>query len=710
MDKPDVQAELERILLSNTFAQAERARKFLRFVVEAALSGRSEEIKESVIGVEVLGRQPGFDPRADPIVRVEAGRLRSRLLVYYQAEGASDAVVISLPKGGYVPEFQESESSGAILNEPRKKQFSILISAVAVAAVLGFLLSWLIWSSTDRNQQGLRESARLSVLPPDGCELQNSAVSPDGRYLAFTAISGKLVRLWIRALNGLEARVLPGTEGAAYPFWSPDSKSIAFFAVPKLKRIQISGGAPQTICDVQAAFGGSWGTRGSIIFAQRPSGTVFRVPADGGTPTAATILNGSNGEIAHVFPYFLPDGRHFMYSVIHSAPSESSVRVASLDSRDFRFLLNSDPGVAYSPLYGSSSGSLIFAYHGTLFSQPFDPRKLRITGPAFQVAPEVRHVQSRSDLSASANGVVTYHGNSEEERQLTWFDRRGQELGPVGKRNNYRSLQLSPDEKHLAIEALNATSGRSEIWMMDLERGSLSRVVSGIEEGFGPIWSPGGSEIIFSVATSSVMTLVRQPIINVRSSNFLQTGGVQIATDWSSDGQFIAFSRFQSDPGIWVKPANSSPQDRGRVFSTGTAECCAVFSLSTNGEAPRWIAYSSDESGQYEVYVKPFPSGDRKWPVSTGGGWLPHWRRDSGELFYIALDGTLMAVDIARSAATDFAFGTPKALFQTTIVPFSYPTLPGNSYAVSRDGQRFLVNYAKRKVSPDSITILLPLR
>jgi Tol biopolymer transport system component len=684
-----VRTQLDRILGSATFAEAERGRKFLRFVVELALAGRVDEIKESVVAVEVLGRATSFDPRTDPIVRVEAGRLRSRLTTYYQSEGLSDLVLVDLPKGGYVPQFQERQlPEQSPVPEAKPARLRLILAA---AALCGSLATWAAFA-LHNEAPTLREPVLLSVLAPEGSSIINAAISPDGRHLAFTATSARSTRLWIRALGSLDSHVLAGTEDAAYPFWSPNGKTIAFFSIGKLKTMNISGGPTQSICDIpQASFGGTWGTQGAILFSTRPSGNIYQV----------------HGEIAYLFPYFLPDGRHFLYSVI-SAHIESAVRIASLDSPKTKFLLNADLGTAYSPPRPGHPGSLVFAYRGALMSQQLDTNRLELKGAVSEIAPEVRHAGARADFSVSSNGTLAYQGATEKDRQLTWFDRDGREIATAGPRNAWHSMSLSPDEKRVAIEAADPSSGRSEIWVMNLDRSSLSRFGVEANEGFLPVWSPDGQEIIFSAETSSGMSLMRQAVDGINAVPLLVSRGLRIATDWSADGRFVAYTMPSGGfggLGLWLMPTNGSSNDAGRAYSIpGHNECCAAFSRSLSESSPRWIAYSSDETGQPEVYVKALPAGDRRWQVSSGGGWLPHWRRDGRELYYLAMDGRLMAVDISAG----FASVTPQALFQTTIHPYSYPMLPGDSYAVSGDGRRFLVNYALKQAASSSITISLP--
>ena len=613
MEAERVRIQLDRILASATFAGAERGQKFLRFVVELALAGRADEIKESVVAVEVLGRATSFDPRTDPIVRVEAGRLRSRLVAYYQGEGSGDPVLVDLPKGGYVPQFQERKLLQQT-SDPTSRvgRLPLLLGG---AALFGFLLSWAVWRVHDQ-VPALRERALLSVLPPEGSRIGNSAISPDGRHLAFTATSGNSTQLWIRSLDSLEARALPGTDRAAYPFWSPDGKSIAFFSAGKLQKINVSGGPPQAVCDTpEASFGGTWGTREDILFASRPSGSIYQVSAHGGKSRTITVPDVARGEISHLFPYFLPDGRHFLFSVISRGPAESSVRLGSLDSRDTSFLLNARIGAAYAPPYSGHPGTLMFAYNGALMSQAFDLNRMQLTGPSSQIAREVRQSGSRADFSVSSNGALAYQGDSEKDRQLTWFDRDGRRLGTVGQRNADESFALSPDEKRLAIGAVDPASGRSEIWIMDLDRGSLSRLGVQATEGFLPIWAPNGRAIVFSGESGSGMNLMRQPIDNISAASLLVLEGLRIATDWSTDGKFITYTMPSSESTgltVWLAPTQGALNNGGRTWSIAghsSTECCATFSPALTHEGPRWIAWSSDESGQHRGLRDGAPRG-----------------------------------------------------------------------------------------------------
>jgi hypothetical protein len=403
LDAQRVRGQLDRILASAAFDDAERAKSLLRFVVERTLEGHAGEIKESVIALEVLGRPPSFDSKSDPIVRVEAGRLRDRLSSYYEAEGGADTVLISLPKGRYVPEFTERRTREA------SKSVGVL---------------------------------RLSILPPENATFESFAVSPDGRKLVFTASLNGRMMLWVRALDSLEAKPLAGTDYASWPFWSPDSLSIGFFAPHKLKAVEIGGGPAREIADLIMGRGGAWSPEGVIVFCPRPIGPLYQVSAAGGTPSPVTSLDETRAEVAHGFPQFLPDGRQFLYLAASFRPGESSIRAGSLDSTSSKVLLGADSGAAYAPMLPGCPPSLLFVHEGAIMAQAFDWRRLELSGERMVVVPEIRYVRWRLvSFSVSSNGVLLYQGA--QHRQLSWFDRQGKLLETVGPHNDCLSFTLS---------------------------------------------------------------------------------------------------------------------------------------------------------------------------------------------------------------------------------------------------------------------------
>jgi Tol biopolymer transport system component len=613
MEAERVRAQLDRVLTSAAFAEADRAGRFLRFVVESTLEGRAGEIKESVIGVEVLGRSSSFDPRTDPIVRVEAGRLRARLSSFYHSEGNSDPVLIMLPKGGYVPEFSERQSPA-----PAQKAVHPALLLVA-GALLGLAVSALALLYF-RKVSDPSDLQRLSMLPPRGAVIKSSVISPDGRRIAFTAVSGGQQTLWVRALDSLEPKALPGTDNASYPFWSPDGHSLGFLQSGRLKTIDISGGAAQPVCDIGIAFGGTWSSASVIVFPPR-IGPLYQVPAGGGTPQPVTSLDPERGEFSHEFPQFLPDNRHFLYYAVSSRPGESSIRVGSLDSTSSKFLLNADASAIYAPLPRTRQGFLLFVYRDALMAQHFDPQRLELSGSRMVVAPEFQYVSpGQADVSASTTGVLAYRAAGTKNQQLSWFDREGKLLEVVGPLNDYITWSLSPDEKRVVIEERDPSRPVLDaLWIMDLARGVPSRltdVSNGSAALFFPIWSPDGSEILFSTGTDRAMSLQRQGLNGRTSVAALETPGPKFTTDWSSDGRFVTFFTPWPDfkkLSIWIMPVSgSSPRQPARPFSPSSShEHSAYFSPASAGESPRWIAYTSDETGSEEVHVRNFPAGEK---------------------------------------------------------------------------------------------------
>lgn len=700
--------QLQRILGSSTFADAERGSRFLRFVVETALEGRTGEIKESVIGVEVLGRSPSFDPKTDPIVRVEAGRLRARLSLYYEGEGKDDAVLISLPKGRYVPEFTERQTP-----KPQSVWYDALLVTAGVLFGLALATGAFLYL---RRAPDSSKLVRLTILPPENASFESFAVSPDGRKLAFTAaFNGKLM-LWVRSLDSLEAKPLAGTENASYPFWSPDSQSIGFFALPrKLETIPVVGGPAQDIADVVVGRGGSWSPAGIIVFCPRPVGPLYEIAATGGSPKPVTSLDEARGEVAHGYPQFLPDGRHFLYLAASSRPGQSSIRVGSLDSTTSRVLLSADTSAEYAPVLREHPASLLLVDHGALMAQPFDLRNLQVGSERTIVVPQVHYRRwQKASFSVSTNGVLLYQADSAENQQFAWFDRRGQLLAAIGPHNDYAFFSLSPDGKRVAIQRYDdPDSVLPSIWMMDLSRqGAISRLTeAGVGQAeFGVVWSPDGSEIAFSRGDDRAMRLFREPLNGGTARLVLDTEGPKFPTDWSSDGRFASYNsqwpdyRYQH---AWIVPLSPSNQrDQPRPFFQHSYEEGSVyFSPATAGRTPRWVAYTSEETGRSEVYVREFPPGTRKWQVSNQGGSLPHWRRDGRELFYLAPDGTLMVVLVNPSGK--FEFGIPQALFATGFRP-TLLNIWQNQYAVSADGQRFLLDRRLPENPPNAITAVIP--
>jgi Tol biopolymer transport system component len=374
----------------------------------------------------------------------------------------------------------------------------------------------------------------------------------------------------------------------------------------------------------------------------------------------------------------------------------SAIRVASLDGKTSKVLLAADAGAAYVPAFGARPASLVFISGGAIMGQPFELAKLTFTGERTVLAPEVRYRRWREPgFSASATGILLYRPGSAEDRRFTWFDRQGKALQAIGARNSFAAFNLSPDGRYLSLWSDNdpATSLATN-WLMDLSRdGSLSRFsdlgIPGPE--FLPVWSPDAREVLFSRGDERHMRLLRRPLNGNGVQTVLDSDGPKFPSDWSPDGRFLLFSTQwpdYHDMHIWEMQLESTAAPRP-LAQHPYAELSAFFSPADGANGPRWIAYTSAETGRSEVYVQAFPNGERRSPVSTNGGWLPHWSHDGRELFYIALDGTLMSLTV--HPGDGLQLGAPRALFATGLRPTPNQMLM-NQYAVSQDGQRFLLN------------------
>jgi eukaryotic-like serine/threonine-protein kinase len=523
------------------------------------------------------------------------------------------------------------------------------------------------------------------------------AISPDGRHVVFGAISKGPSTLWVRPLATLTARQLPGTEGALHPFWSPDSRSIGFFAGGKLMKVQVSGGPPIPLCDAATARGGTWNGDNTIVFAPSGSGGLLKVASAGGTPVPLTTL--SNGEGGHRWPWFLPDHRHFLYVAYSPTAGRptGTIWIGSLDSSERTSIGSADSNAMYS------SGHLLFVRGSTLMAQPFDPDRRQVSGEPFPVTEQVVGIGNtlKASFSVSDSGTLGYRPGAGTVSQLTWFDRTGKSLEAIGEPQVHVNLGLSPDDRRLAVSETGL--GAINIWMLDLARPSApSRFTVASGGNFDPVWSPDGSQVVFTSSRTGKFNIYWRPADGSGEDKLLSeppqgAGG----PDWSRDGRFLAFS---SNGDVWVLPLSrqgSSKIEAGKPYpfvQTSFDEADPAFS--PDG---RWIAYYSTESGQAQIYVQAFPSGGNRSRISTAGGTEPAWRGDGNELFFLAPDGTMMAARI--DTAKGFNASVPQPLFQTGITS----TQNNHPYVVTRDGKRFLVPVVDQSAA-SQMTVLLNWR
>jgi eukaryotic-like serine/threonine-protein kinase len=597
----------------------------------------------------------------------------------------------------------EGSPAGIVARPAAPRRERLAWGAFAVAAIAALVLGVLL----SRQRREPSRIFRSSILPPENTrfEFRGSpmVISPDGRQVAFVAQPREGARqLWLRAFDAVEARPLAGTEEATRPFWSPDSRFLGFFAGGKLKKIAVSGGSSQTLCDAPSGRGGTWNRDGVILFVPSTGDRVYRVTASGGTASPVTRIDVSGGEYGHTWPFFLPDGRHFLYvSYLARAPrleDASSVFLASLDSNERRLLFHARSNVAYVPLSaGASQGHLLFWQSGALLARPFDAKYLRLTGEAFPVAEQVRFVGASGTaiFSASETGVLAYQSSPRGElSQLLWFDRSGKELESVGPAADYFHPRLSHDGRRIAVAIIDPQTANSDIWIYDLGRRVSTRLTFGPGVNIFPVWSPDDERIVFDSNRKGFHDLYQRAASGTGQDELLLSSAThKFPTDWSAVTGLIAFFTTLPAADIWT--LSVSDRKATPFLATPFQEGSPQFS--PDG---RWIAYGSTESGTPEVFVQTFPASGGKWQISTGGGFYPRWRRDGKELYYIAPDGELLAVEVATGSK--FAAGKPKPLFRTRIKVFDI----GYQYDVSPDGSRFLINTLDENAATSSITVV----
>lgn len=524
------------------------------------------------------------------------------------------------------------------------------------------------------------------------------ALSPDGRRLAFVATGKDRKRmLWMRLLAANSAAALPGTESAVAPFWSPDSRWVAFSANGTLRKVEVAGGQPQLICSLNSGvMRGAWNSEGVILFSEDRE-PIQRVSASGGTPTPVLTLDSARAETEHRHPYFLPDGRHFLYL---SIGKESGLAFSSLDGKTHRFLLANRNSPAYYARNPAGGGWLMYTVGGQLQARPFDAGKGEFTGEA-EVVTDALH--AGPSWSASENGFLAFRRMHGSQSQLTWFSRDGKRLGIAADPGDLSGPKISPDQKTIVF---SRTDGRnSDLWLFDVARETTTRFSLGPNFNTSPVWSPDGSRIFYTSRRQNHGVVIERPangigpekILKSLPENILRPSGV------SRDGHWLVVSE--------IRPPNTrivllSLVD-GKSLPFLDAGRAGHGSLSPDG---RWILYSSAQADNYEVFVQSLPKeasgsphAEGKFQISTAGGTFPVWRADGKEIFYLASDAKLMAVPI-ESGVNLFRPGAPKPLFQTNL---NTDLLLDREYDVTPDGQRFIINQGTAEINDTPITVIV---
>jgi Tol biopolymer transport system component len=549
---------------------------------------------------------------------------------------------------------------------------------------------------------------RASINAPEGASfrfLSREAgpveISPDGRSLAFVARTevGRNV-LFVRSLDGLEPRPLPGTEGATRPFWSPDGQQLGFFADQKLKKVALSGGLPIPLASAEDARGGTWNRDGVIVFSPGFAGPLYQVSSAGGQPRPVTKLDTSRSETTHRYPYFLPDGEHFIYlarSDFTGSGNEPVISVASLESSQGKVLLSAPSNPVYA------SGHLLVVREGVLMAHPFDATRLEISEEAVQVVDGVQFDRrfGRAVFSASETGNLVYQeGTGQGVSQLVWFDRSGTRVGTVGEPAFYDSPELSPDGTRLAARVLDPITGQGDIWLWEFVRRLGRRLTFDVEDDSTGIWSPDGQRILFVRSGAAGWRFLEKPASGAGAERVLATVPELFPSSWSADGQYVLacctrYAEGQGTRSLWILPTSGG----GKVIPFSPAGSEAITPrFSPDG---RFIAYAVSDGTNRNIYVASFPDGASRWQVSLAGGEEPRWRADGREIFFLAPDNTLMVAKLTVRGA-EFEVGERTPLFRTDLAPsVSW------RYDVARDGQRFLVNTSSGQERRTPITLVI---
>ena len=529
----------------------------------------------------------------------------------------------------------------------------------------------------------LREKpAGLSVmrfqipLPPKMAWVPNDipAISPDGTKLVFAATADGKSGLWLRSLDALALQPLAGTEHGFGAFWSPDSLSIGFWADGKLKRSDLTAAPPQIICELRGVpVGATWSPEGTIVFGLF-YGPVKKVAGGGGEPKPVLSLDASRRELGQYWPWLLPDGRHFLYYSVSSEPSMSGVRLGALDSADTRSLLGSGSSASFVP-----PALLLFGRQNTLMAQSFDPGTLKLEGDAFPISEVGSTPLPASYYSASRSGVLVWRGADSSDIQLAAYSREGRRLRTFGEPRAVRQVSLSPDERRLALEIMDYKSATPnlDIWLLDLATSIYSRVTYTPAADMDAVWSPDGREIVFTSNRTGHYNLYRKVVGGPPEELLLESAEPKFATQWRSDGSVLY--------------VNGNGSTFFRLPLTGGKKPETLFQSEFYKDSPavssdgHWVAYHSVESGRPEVYLAAYPGFNNRRQISNSGGCQALWRKDGKELFYLTLEGQIMAVDIKPGAAAEA--GIPREVFR---VPLRvHPNV--HQYAVTADGRKFIV-------------------
>jgi Tol biopolymer transport system component len=569
--------------------------------------------------------------------------------------------------GTHVPAISESAT------EARRVTTRWKWATIAAALLAATAIAVLVWLARTPVEPPLM--VHTTIGPPYNT-LSWPRVSPDGRTVVFgTNVEGKQV-LWAQQLASSEGRALLNASAGESPFWSPDSRSIAFFADKKLKRMLLSGGGAQTLTDAPFPQGGAWNANGTLLFGA--NNVIYGVAADGSSPHQETYLDTSRGEYQHAWPEFLPDGRRYLFLVRSTQASQSGIWIGTVGAPERTRLMP-----AFSRTVYSRTGHLLFVRDGSIMAQRFDVRTATLSGEPVSVAgPAHYHRAGDAAFDISDNGVLVYRpGSGLQPSRLVLFDRQGREVRAITPEGYYKKPTFSPDGQRLAAERYENPSGNPDLWLYDLVRGSALRFTTGDVPDVRPVWSPDGNHIAFSSKHRSTFDIYVKSVDRADSEQLVDASpGDKLVEHWSPDGKSLAVTVTRS--GLWTFPLTHDAKPV-LVRPSTTAVDPWQSEFSPNG---RWLAYVSSEGPTPEVFVEPVPATGQRWQVSAQGGSDPHWRGDGRELIYLAPDGRLLGVSI--TPGTRWKAGAPYALFRVSVPELLGPT----DVTISPDGQFIVVN------------------
>jgi len=593
-----------------------------------------------------------------------------------------------------------SERAAAAPSHSPQSRFGIAgwVAAVGVPTALLAALAFIHF----REKPPETPVVRSTILPPEKNNFffdypisGAPALSPDGRRLVFAArAEGGVSTLWVRPLDSTTAQPLADTDNGAFPFWSPDGRFIGFGADGKLKKIAISGGPSVTLADAPNFRGGSWGSQGVILFAANPAGPLQKVAEAGGTATVATAFDPARREYSHRWPWFLPDGRHFLFASVVRASTRATIYQGSIDSpQESRIVAQTNTNAVYA------SGCILYLRETTLMAQPFDLTWLATAGEAVPIAERVAGIADSEFgfFTVSNNATLLFQSSAQAAHTLAVLDRSGKQLANAGDADPDSGFAVSPDGKRALLSLRDRSTHNSNLWIYDFARNLRSRFAFGATSKGRAVWSPDGSEIIFNSNPKGHMDLYRKPANGGATEELLFADNVdKFPTSASPDGKFVMYSSNggPTDPKehLWALPLQG--ERKPFPFSPSAFE----ENDGTFSHDGKWVAYASDESGRFEIYIAPFHGTGGKRQVSVEGGFGPVWRADGKELFFIRLiDGRLMAAEIAMKGS-GLEIGAVRPLFGGLS--------NGGPYDAFADGQRFLVSMPKEQAAPVPLTLV----